>query len=192
MIEDDLCTEMKEWLATYVEKIPTFDIHALELLENSTLNDLLKRAQEYEENKIFRNAIAEYRNILEKKDSAVIEEAQRGIQRCQIKQEFEKDRNYAKCGAALFELKEYDEAIPYLRSGKDKNRLLQALVFVGAPGLYKEMENLGTTPVRVLTEINDDVLMDKFLRYEIQPFQTHFSRVIEKTTNLRKKFTIKR
>lgn len=192
MIEDDLCAEMKEWLATYVEKIPTFDIHTLELLENSTLNDLLKRAQEYEENKIFRNAIAEYRNILEKKDSAVIEEAQRGIQRCQIKQEFEKDRNYAKCGAALFELKEYDEAIPYLRSGKDKNRLLQALVFVGAPGLYKEMENLGTTPVRVLTEINDDVLMDKFLRYEIQPFQTHFSRVIEKTTNLRKKFTIKR
>ncbi|MEM5644630.1 hypothetical protein AAHH72_04805 [Bacillus cereus] len=67
MIEDDLCAEMKEWLATYVEKIPTFDIHALELLENSTLNDLLKRAQEYEENKIFRNAIAEYRNILEKK-----------------------------------------------------------------------------------------------------------------------------
>ncbi|MEM5644631.1 hypothetical protein AAHH72_04810 [Bacillus cereus] len=89
-------------------------------------------------------------------------------------------------------MKEYDEAIPYLRSGKDKNRLLQALVFVGAPGLYKEMENLGTTPVRVLTEINDDVLMDKFLRYEIQPFQTHFSRVIEKTTNLREKFTIKR
>lgn len=192
MIEDDLCAEMKEWLATYVEKISTLDINALELLENSTLNDLLKRAQEYEENKIFRNAIAEYRNSLEKKDSAFMEEAQRGILRCQIKQEFEKDRDYAKCGVALFELKEYDQAIPYLRNSKDKNRLLQALVYVGAPGLYKEMESLDTTPVRVLIELNDDALMDKFLQYEIQPFQTHFSRVIEKTTNLRKKFTIKR
>lgn len=191
MIEDDLCEEMEEWLSTYVETIHEFDVQTLELRENSTLDDLLKRAREYEDNEILNNAMAAYKNILKKQDSSFIEEAQKGIQRCKIKQDFEKDRNHAKCGAALFELQEYEQAIPYLRSGKDQHRLLQALLFVGASGLYKEMEKLGTTPVRVLAELDDNALMEKFLQYEIQPFQTHFSRVIEKTTNLRNKFVAK-
>jgi DNA helicase-2/ATP-dependent DNA helicase PcrA len=198
MIEDDPCEDLLKTIENKIEIITKFDIDLLGLRENSTLDQLYNEAKKFEEDELFENAIAAYRNLMEKNEPSLTLLAQKGIQRCQIKMEYQLTKDYSSCGNKLFDLEEYEEAIYYLRKGKDAYKLLKAILLSGSDeqfDLYEEMKRFNTDPLKVLIEVNDEHLLKMLLNKVIHAFNHNLNELVEnseKTKKLLKTLTVKK
>lgn len=185
MIEDHLGENESNWLISQVDVIEQFDLVELGLSESSTLDQLLKEAEEFEYDETYDHAIALYENLLKKDHSDYTILAQQGLKRCKIKKDYDIHRDPIRCGRELMELKEFDEAITYLRKSKEPRLLLQALLSSDRHEHFdipKEMEKLGTNPLQELVNLNDDALMTKYLDRELKSYLQHLKQ-IEATSN---------
>ncbi|RAK14020.1 UvrD/REP helicase N-terminal domain-containing protein [Anoxybacillus vitaminiphilus] len=199
MIEDDPCEDLLKTIENKIEIITKFDIDLLGLRENSTLDQLYNEAKKFEEDELFENAIAAYRNLMEKNEPSLTLLAQKGIQRCQIKMEYQLTKDYSSCGNKLFDLEEYEEAIYYLRKGKDAYKLLKAILLQSGSDeqfdLYEEMKRFNTDPLKVLIEVNDEHLLKMLLNKVIHAFNHNLNELVEnseKTKKLLKTLTVKK
>ncbi|MFC4801725.1 UvrD-helicase domain-containing protein [Neobacillus sp. GCM10023253] len=184
MIEDDLPETASNWLKEKVDVITKFDIQQLGLQEQSSSGDMLENAFHLEQGENFDQAIATYKTVINSENLDLIKAAEKGIKRCQLKKDCKLTKDYAFCGKQLLELKEYDEAIPYLQRGKDAKALLKAILlsnYVERYDLNKEMEGLETNPLKILIEMNDERLTKRFILNEIDPFKHQYHELVRKS-----------
>lgn len=173
MIEDQLSEEMMQWLQSRVELIRQFDLKQLGLSENSTLEQQLQEAELLEQDEMYDQAIAAYEAVLKKEPGSFAASTNTGIQRCKVKKQYELDKDEAAAGQKLLQLREYDEAIPFLRKGGNAQQLLQALLLSDRCESYdvaSELAKLGVSPLDELVERNDAALMNKFLDLQFQSY----------------------
>ncbi|WP_078544715.1 UvrD-helicase domain-containing protein [Litchfieldia alkalitelluris] len=193
MVEDDLSEGMRNWLVNKVDIVQRFDVDQLSLQEGSTIMDFLNEAFEYEEMGLLQDAIEAYRSLIDLNDDAIKTRAELGVKRCETKVDFQNDKNYTKCGERLLKLKQYDEAVSYLRQDKNGNpkALLTAILKSTTPerfNTYKELERLNTNPLKVLTEIGDEDLTRRFIKNEIKPFSVQMDELVRQSTKAKEVF----
>ncbi len=185
MVEDDIPELVSNWLMETMDVITKFDIDLLGLKEQSSDNDLLNNAMALEQEGAFDQAIATYKSVLKKGDNDLKNDAETGIKRCQYKKDCKLTKDYTLCGERLLELREFDEAIPFLQRGKNPRALLKAILLSNTTERYdigKEMEKFKTNPLKVLVDMNDDTLTNRFTNNEIEPF-THVIRELVVKSN---------
>lgn len=186
MIEDNICEETRNWLLAQGKKVSLFNANRLQLQESSTDHDLLQAAIDFEKNGHFENAIAQYNGILlRNSESNVKKHVEKGIKRCHILHEYENTKNASVCGEMLFDLQEYDLAIPYLKKGENERLLLEAILLSKerkAFDLQEEMERFKTNPLSVLLKINKPALTEKYIKDNIEPMRQLYTEVVIQST----------
>lgn len=186
MIEEDPSDRLLEELSNNLDIVYTFDADILELRETSSLDDLYSDARNHEMHENFSNAISRYKNLIEQNinNPSLIERANRGIKRCEIKKEFHSKRDYALCGNNLFAMGEYKEAIYYLQRAKDSEpyTLLKSILLSNARNQYNmdlEMKRYNSNPIQVLINANDADLLKLLLDQQIDGFKQNMTHLVK-------------
>ncbi|MNI04195.1 DNA helicase II [compost metagenome] len=195
MLEDDLSDEIFQKISSYMELIDDFDVRRLELSENSTLEQMYVEAIDFEKSGIYPNAIAIYEGLQQKGSEFYKRLAHIGVQRCRINEQYLLDKDHAACGVKLFQIEEYEQAIEPLYKAKDASTLLQAILLTNGHDrydVYAMMQECGTNPLSVLMDLNNTVLLTRYLNYEVQGFQKSMNNLVQSSNEVQPLFARKR